>query len=138
MLAADDLPVTDGPRSNASDEKGGQCPADRAIMSRTRVELGGGRNALHLERCGSCHGIWFDAGEWKALADSHLLDHLDDFWTAEWRTRQRREHEHDAYDARMKQLFGEELYGQLVATGHALRGHPRRSQALAIIREQSE
>jgi Zn-finger nucleic acid-binding protein len=119
-----------------ADAKGGQCPADRTIMSRTTVDVGG--RTLHLERCSSCHGVWFDAGEWAALASAHLLDNLDQLWTAEWRARHRREREQAEYASRVKALFGEELYGELLAVAHKLKDHPRRSQALAILREESQ
>jgi Zn-finger nucleic acid-binding protein len=62
--------------------------------------------AFHLERCPSCHGVWFDDGEWSALATAHLDERLDEFWTAEWRTRQRREHDRHEYETRVKEAFG--------------------------------
>ena len=113
-----------------------RCPADGAIMSRARVELAGG-GAVALDRCGSCRGIWFDAGEWAALASAHLLEHLPEFWTAEWRTRQRRESEHAHHEARLREEFGAALYEEIVALAQRLRNHPRRSEALAILREES-
>lgn len=130
---ADDSAV---PRDAARDAEGGQCPADRSIMSRTRVELGDGES-VHLERCPSCKGVWFDAGEWSALADRSLLDRLDEFWSEEWRARQRRERDRASYEERMRETFGPALYAQLTATADALKGHERRSQALAFLREES-
>jgi Zn-finger nucleic acid-binding protein len=123
-------------RDGSHDSAGGQCPLDRSIMTRTRVELEG-REAVHLERCPSCKGVWFDAGEWKALADRHLLDSLDEFWTAEWRARQRRDRDRANYEQRMQETFGPELYAQLQKTAEVLKGHQRRSQALAFLREES-
>lgn len=113
-----------------------RCPADGAIMSRARVDLAGG-GAVALDRCGSCRGIWFDAGEWTALASAHLLEHLPEFWTAEWRNRQRRDSEHARHEARLREELGAELYEQIMALAHKLRSHPRRSEALAILREES-
>lgn len=124
-------------RDESQDAAGGRCPNDRSIMSRARVELGG-REAVHLERCPSCRGVWFDAGEWSALADRNLLDHLDELWTAEWRAKQRREQNRANYEERMRETFGAELYAQLTAMAAALRGHERRSQALAFLREESD
>jgi Zn-finger nucleic acid-binding protein len=120
----------------ANDAVGGQCPVDRAIMTRTRVELGDS-GAVHLERCASCKGVWFDAGEWSALADHNLLDRIDEFWTAEWRARQRRDRDRAHYEQRLQETFGPELYAQLRKTAEALKGHQRRSQALAFLREES-
>jgi Zn-finger nucleic acid-binding protein len=120
------------------DEEGGRCPGDQSIMSRATVELGQGARTFHLERCPSCHGVWFDEGEWNALATEHLLDRLDEFWTVEWRTKQRRDHDHREYEARVKEEFGPELHAQLLSLAGVLKDHPRRSQALAFLREKSD
>jgi Zn-finger nucleic acid-binding protein len=136
LLDAGDVPPS--ARSAEHDSDGGQCPEDRAIMSRTRIEVAAGAAAIHLERCPSCRGVWFDAGEWQLLASGHLLEHLDELWTAEWRASQRRQLDRSEYERRTQELFGPELYAQILALAAALRAHPRRSQALAIIREESQ
>jgi Zn-finger nucleic acid-binding protein len=105
-------------------------------MSRAEVNLPASGRTLHLERCSSCRGIWFDAGEWSALAQEHLLDSIDDFWSVEYRTRQRHERESRESEARIKTDFGD-LYETLSDIASKLRGHPRRSQMLAFIRERS-
>lgn len=110
---------------------GGQCPVDRSIMSRAEV------GSIHLERCNSCKGVWFDAGEWSMLAEQQLLDHLDEFWTAEWRTKQRRQKNAEAYEQRLREEFGDDLLRELRAVAGKLRGHERRSQALALLRDES-
>lgn len=120
------------------DAEGGRCPVDRTIMSRARVELGGDEPHVHLERCSSCKGVWFDAGEWSSLAERQLLEHLDEFWTAEWRARQRRGRDQENYEKRVREAFGPELYAALQELAGKLKGHERRSQALAFLREASE
>lgn len=121
-----------------SDARGGRCPSDRTIMTRTEVHLGPNRPPLHLERCSSCRSIWFDAGEWSALAERELIDHLDDLWSAEWRAEQRRVQNEESYQQRVRETFGSELYDTLQSLAGKLRGHERRSQALAFLREASE
>jgi Zn-finger nucleic acid-binding protein len=128
-----------GPETAGShDVIGGQCPVDHSIMSRAAVDLGGTAGTLHLERCSSCHGVWFDAGEWTALADRRLLEHLDEFWTAEWRTKQRRQQNQENHERRLAEEFGPELLTELRAIAEKLRGHERRSQALAFLKDASE
>lgn len=119
------------------DAQTGRCPIDRGIMTRAQIDLGADDTALHLERCGTCRGVWFDAGEWSALAERQLLEHIDEFWTAEWRARQRRERDAASYERRMQEAFGAELYGGLQEIAQKLKGHERRSQALAFLRESS-
>jgi Zn-finger nucleic acid-binding protein len=125
------------PPQESLDAQTGRCPLDQSIMSRAEIELGADRPTIHLERCGSCHGIWFDAGEWSSLAESHLLERIDEFWTAEWRARQRRERDDASYDRRLREAFGPELYDDLQEIARKIKGHERRSQALAFIREAS-
>jgi len=122
--------------ANVHDDAAARCPADRSIMAQAIIERED-RQSVHIDRGGSCLGVWFDSGEWAALASSHLLEHLDEFWTEEWRSRQRQEHERAAGENRLKEDFGPDLYAQLCALADSLRDHPRRSQALAMIRELS-
>jgi len=123
------------PLPDANDAKGGRCPNDQSILSRASIDLASGQT-IHLERCSSCHGTWFDAGEWQALAHDHLLDSIDEFWTPEYRARHRHEHDARQADARDRAAFGD-LYDELNALAAKLRNNPRRSQALAFLRERS-
>jgi Zn-finger nucleic acid-binding protein len=119
------------------DAQSGRCPVDRTILSRAEVSLGDGEGSIHLERCSSCRGIWFDSGEWSLLAEKQLLENIEQFWTAEWRTRQRREQSARDYERRQREEFGEELFATLESLAGKLKGHDRRSQALAWLREAS-
>lgn len=123
---------------NEHDGTGGRCPLDRSILIRAEIDMGDGKRALFLERCGTCHGVWFDAGEWSSLAERHLLENIDDFWTAEWRTSLRERRDQETHDRRLKEAFGPELYEELKVIAWKLRGHERRSQALAFLREESD
>jgi Zn-finger nucleic acid-binding protein len=130
LSSFEETPAAEG---ESRDAAGGRCPHDGTIMTRAEV-----LNDVHLERCSSCRGVWFDAGEWSRLAESQLLDRLDEFWTVEWRTRQRQQKNAESYDKRLREEFGEELYAELSAIAARLKGHERRSQALAFLRYASE
>ena len=132
--AEDDAAAT---ASQDYDAKGGQCPVDHTILSRAEIDLGGEHAAVHLERCSSCRGVWFDRGEWALLAERHLLDNLDQIWTAEWRARQRRARSEREYERRQREELGDALHAEILALATKLRGHARRSQALAFLREAS-
>jgi Zn-finger nucleic acid-binding protein len=133
--ATHDVSVAAGAENH--DAQTGRCPNDRGIMTRAEIDLQPDGPVLHLERCGSCQGVWFDAGEWSALAERQLLEHIDEFWTAEWRARQRRDRDAASYERRLREAFGSELYDALYQISHKLKGHERRSQALAFLREVS-
>jgi len=130
-------PDLDRGGSKAHDDQGGQCPSDKSIMARAAIQVAGEPAPVHLERCNSCRGVWFDGGEWSLLAAKHLLEHIDEFWSAEWRASQRHALEHEQYQRRLEETFGAELLGQIRSLAGALRHHPRRSQALALLREES-
>lgn len=129
--------VTAGAVAESHDAQTGRCPIDRGIMTRAEIDLQPGTPPLHLERCSNCRGVWFDAGEWSALAERQLLEHIDEFWTIEWRTKQRRQRDSESYERRLREEFGPELHAALQEIAQKLKGHERRSQALAFIREQS-
>ena len=136
-LMMSDEPESASRPAGAGGGAAARCPADASIMAAAEIGLPDAGGTVRVDRCGSCLGVWFDAGEWNALASRHLLAHLDEFWTAEWRGRQRHERERAEAEGRLKQQFGPELYGQMLALAAALRDHPRRSQALAMLREWS-
>jgi Zn-finger nucleic acid-binding protein len=132
------LEPEDGAASAAGhDALGGRCPLDQTILSRAEIEVGDENQVIHLERCSSCRSIWFDRGEWALLADRQLLDNLDQIWTAEWRTQQRRLRSERDYERRLREEFGAELFDSLHAIAAKLKGHERRSQALAFLRDAS-
>jgi Zn-finger nucleic acid-binding protein len=136
--SADGVDAAPAGTAASGDPLGGRCPADRTIMTRTEIYMGPDRPALHLERCSSCLGVWFDAGEWTALAERELIDRLDDLWSAEWRSQQRRAEDEENYEKRLREAFGPVLFQTLRSLATQLRGHKRRSQALAFLREASD
>ena len=137
LMTADDAESTDRSATSVANATAVRCPADSSIMAAAEIDLPDDGGFVRVDRCGSCLGVWFDAGEWTALASCHLLAHLDEIWTAEWRSRQRHERERAEAEARIERQFGPDLYAQIVGLAAALRDHPRRSQALAILRELS-
>lgn len=128
----------DVPPAADLDAKGGRCPADQTILSRAGIDLGPDHGVVHLERCSSCRGVWFDRGEWALLADQQLVENIDQFWTVEWRTRQRRLRNEREYERRQIEEFGPALFAELQALASKLKGYERRSQALAFLREASD
>ncbi|MCU1231380.1 MAG: hypothetical protein JWO97_4264 [Acidobacteria bacterium] len=117
------------------DARSGMCPSGHGIMSRARIDAA---TPFTLERCASCFGVWFDRGEWRRVAEEHLVDELPQFWSREWQAKQRRIRSRVAHLESAKEDFGAELYEQLAQLADTLRSHPRRSEALAFLREESD
>src|SRR5258708_1730232 len=87
---ANEPELTAAPAATAPgfDAKVGFCPAGHGLLIRARVETA---RTFHLDRCGTCAGIWFDSGEWAALASSEWMHHIDDLWDPVFRKRMREE-----------------------------------------------
>jgi Zn-finger nucleic acid-binding protein len=130
------LPATlpDAPKADArapSDVRTGPCPEGHGILVRARVgDVGKG---FYLERCGTCHGVWFDTGEWERIASTELRAHLDDLWDPQARRAALILRNEARLDTDLRARLGEGLHNELVAVVEALEKHPDRAMALAFI-----
>jgi len=114
------------------DKRTGLCPMGHGILVRARVDSD---PVFYLERCGFCHGVWLDRGEWPQLAASLYLDHLDDLWDPAWQKRRRTEKLQRELDRALLDHLGETLYQDLTSVVERLKEHPSRAQAIAWITE---
>lgn len=115
------------------DEKTGICPAGHGIMLRAKVDID---NPFYLEKCSKCGGIWFDAGEWKRLAQSHLAENLSDFWTQSWQRKQQKEQNRQQFLDLNKRLLGESMFNLIMEMATSLKNHPEKIHALALLRQE--
>jgi Zn-finger nucleic acid-binding protein len=118
-----------------ADERAGLCAAGHGIMRRARVDVGA--HPLHLDRCGTCLGIWFDAGEWATIAASQWLRHLDDLWDPVFRKRLRDATARDHHLETLRQALGDATFDKVVTVAEALREHPMKSVALAYLLDET-
>jgi Zn-finger nucleic acid-binding protein len=116
------------PGSVNLDAKVGFCPAGHGLLIRARVDA---EQPFHLDRCGTCAGIWFDAGEWAALASTEWLHHLDDLWDPAWRKRMREERARKEHQQALEQALGPETARLVIELAAVLKQHPRQ-QSLAV------
>jgi Zn-finger nucleic acid-binding protein len=115
------------------DKNTGLCPDGHGIMIRARVTH---HDPFFLERCGHCHGIWLDAGEWTHLASENLLDHVDEFWSPRWRRRLREEAAEEQLSGDLTAHFVLELHERLDALASELAGREDAPMALAYLRQR--
>jgi len=120
--------------SQGADDMPGYCPRCRGILVRARVDRE--HHPFHLDRCGSCGGVWFDAGEWAAIASTEWLDHLDDLWDPIWRKRVREKRAEQRHLEELEKALGKETLQRLQEAIAALRKHPMRSLGLSFIIEE--
>ena len=128
--AAVDAPVA---TPSPADELPGFCPRCRGILVRARVN---DDNPFHLDRCPICRGIWFDAGEWAAIASTEWLNHLDDLWDPVWRKKVRDQRAENRHLETIEHALGREVFAKVQAAVQALRKHPMRSLGLSFIVEE--
>lgn len=111
----------------------GFCPACRGLLVRAKVEA---PRPFHLDRCPACAGVWFDAGEWAAVASTEWLTHLDDLWDPVWRRRAREQQARKRHLLEIERALGAETLARVRAAIEALRNHPERSLGLSYLIEQ--
>jgi Zn-finger nucleic acid-binding protein len=125
--------IDTAPAAPAADELPGFCPGCRGILVRARVEA---THPFHLDRCPACAGVWFDAGEWAAVASTEWLTHLDDLWDPAWKRRARAQQAQKRQLQEIERALGAETLERVRAVIAALRNHPRRSLGLSYLIEQ--
>ena len=116
-----------------ADRLPGFCPQDRNLLTRARVDAD---RPFHLDRCPICHGVWFDAGEWAAIASTEWLSHLDDLWDPVWRKRVREQRALNRHIETLEHALGPEVHRKVMAAIEALRDHPNRSLGLSFLIEE--
>jgi Zn-finger nucleic acid-binding protein len=100
---------------------------------RARVDA---KQPFHLDRCPVCAGIWFDAGEWAAIASTEWLSHLEDLWDPVWRKRARAERAVKRHHDTLVSALGKQAFAKLLAAIEVLREHPMRSLGLSFLIEE--
>lgn len=131
------------PPDPEADRRGGLCPdcgriLVRAYLGEEPVEEGGADDGgFYLDRCAHCGGIWFDAGEWQALAADPSIDDLSRLWDPEWRRSRIEERNRLANRTRLEERLGPELLEAVEGLIARLRDEPeKRAAALAHLHEE--
>jgi Zn-finger nucleic acid-binding protein len=112
------------------DARAGLCPAGHGILTRAQSFVG---DEFYVDRCRTCSGVWFDRGEWEAVAAAGLSAGLFVMWTEPWQRAQRRQRAAAAYEAQLEGELGRELVQQIRSLADALRQHPSRLLALGYL-----
>jgi Zn-finger nucleic acid-binding protein len=117
----------------AADGLAGFCPRCQGLLVRARFD---GGQLFHLDRCPACAGVWFDAGEWAAVASSEWLAHLDDLWDPVWRRRVREQRAQARHLEEVERALGPDTLKCLHAAISALQHHPKRALGLSFLIEK--
>lgn len=109
------------------------CPDCSRILRRFQVWP---NSDFHLDRCGKCHGIWFDQHEWETLSEMNLHTLLNLFFTESWQEKLRSEEMHRRFNKMYLELFGEEDYAEIQSVRSWLSDHPNGARLLAYLTDR--
>ncbi len=119
--------------TNQHDTKTGICPEGHGIMTRAKIDT---EEPFYLEKCSSCGGIWFDAGEWEKLATNNLIENINDFWCKSWQRKHKKEKDRQNYLENNKQIIGTEVFEKIMELSEILKNHPEKGRALALLQQE--
>ena len=111
------------------------CPECGRFL--TRAKVGRGLDFL-LDRCGSCGGIWFDAGEWEALRARGLHDDAHFVFSDAWQADVLRRDREAQHDRLLAQKVGEADWAEIKRVRAWLDGHPHRTALYAVLMRDVE
>lgn len=121
--------------SNDYDIRTGLCPSGHGIMIRAKVDID---EPFYLEKCTICGGIWFDKGEWLRIAESNLADSLSNIWSKSWQRKQSKEKDRNSFLKTNQKLLGEQIFNLIIELSKALKDHPEKSRAIALLQQEIE
>jgi Zn-finger nucleic acid-binding protein len=108
------------------------CPNCGRLMVRYKVlPLG----TLVLDRCGQCHGVWFDRAEWNVISSGKLSANVDQFFSQPWQTKIHEEEARASFEKIYRDRFGKD-YAKVREVWDWLQSHPQRSLLLAYLQAE--
>ena len=119
------LAVEDAPAARS-------CPRCQRLMQRLRVstEL----PDFRIDRCGPCQTVWFDRGEWHALAHDGLAWRLDEVLSDGWQRQLQQADLRARREQALRARLGDECLDELTRVRAWLDEQPRREELLALLR----
>ena len=109
------------------------CPTCGRLLSRSKVGHG---LAFHLDRCVTCGGFWFDAGEWDALLARNLHDDAHHIFSPAWQADVMKHERRLQHDRLMIAKLGEADWREIRRVKAWLDAHPHRAELHAVLREE--
>ena len=115
------------------DQKTGMCPSGHGIMIRAKVDLD---EPFYLEKCTTCGGVWFDQGEWTRIAENNMAENLNNLWSQSWQRKQRQEKNRENFLQLNQKLLGDDVFNLLIDLSRALKDHPEKDRAIALLQQE--
>lgn len=122
--------------SLGEDSKAGKlCPECGTFLIRHRAESD---LPFHLDHCGRCAGVWFDAHEWEVLRSRNLHDRMHYIFSDAWQARIRLAERKAAEHKRLLERLGHQTMQRLEEIKQWLDAHPHGSELYAYLLNERE
>lgn len=125
-LVEDAAPAARSP----NDARSGRCPFGHGLLERARIDVD---EPFYLDRCPTCRGVFFDAGEWDRLARARLLHDVDALFDPLFQKRRAAARAEAAHRGRLVAALGSDVVEGIEAVADRLRDHPGRHDAVAYL-----
>lgn len=117
--------------SEAADEgRAKRCPRCGRLLTRYRVSAD---HEFRLDRCASCAGIWFDAGEWELMKRVTPLARLQHLFNDTSQQRLAAELRRRQHEDRCRLILGEAAFGRVIEFRAWMRTQPHAATILALL-----
>ena len=121
-------PATAGVDPAADSGPAKRCPDCGHFLARLTVGHGA---AYHLDRCGTCGGLWFDAGEWADLRRRGYLPHA--VCAPAWQATVARDDRLFAHEQSIRTRLGDADYAEAKRVKAWVAAHPHRAELYAYL-----
>ncbi len=110
------------------------CPNCGSILLKYRV---GNGTKFFIDRCGSCHGVWFDCNEWEALKQRNFHDEINHIFSQSWQEKVRQQENAENLDRIYQKKFGRKDYEEAQKIWAWLRTRPEYQGLLAYLNDEN-
>lgn len=107
------------------------CPRCTRLMQRLRV---GAPADFRVDRCGPCQQVWFDRGEWDALAGAGLATRLLEVLSDGWQRQLQADDARARREQALRERHGDDRMRELARMRAWLDEQPQREELLALLR----
>ncbi|RZJ09175.1 MAG: hypothetical protein EOP39_12070 [Rubrivivax sp.] len=108
------------------------CPQCNRLMQRLRVSTDA--PDFRVDRCSPCQVVWFDRGEWQALALNGLAGRLDEVLSDGWQRQLRQGESRARREAALIERHGQERLQELARIRAWLDEQPDGDELLSLLR----
>ncbi len=92
---------------------------------------------FNLDRCGGCHGVWFDQNEWQLLKLHGMHHKVNQFFTEPWQRKLREEETRRRFERMYTDKFGSDDYAEVQRIKGWLTSHSQGSGLIAYLTDEN-